>query len=415
MNERLLLPKAMAPLRHSGYLLLWSTSLLMSLAIWCQNIAATWWMISAQGSPGMIASIPLALAAPGIVLSIASGVICDILGWRLVLLWAGVIVSASALLLVALNGQSLLDPMVLVLLSALLGCGAAIRQPAQQASFGTLVPANLLLEAIALDSLNVNLGRCLGPAFGGILVAAGGIRLGFEAGLVLSLPTLIAIRYLPAATGNARRARSSFWFLLNEGIRYCFGDKVLRSIYVLIFAFGICGQSLWVLIPISFATERLGNSMLYGAVLSFIGAGAVVGAALRSTLQRMLVHEKAIPAALAVAGAAPLSVYLHVPLAAQCAALFCFGMAWTTIFSTANFVVQTVAPAAAKGRALSYYLASMYLGWASGSWLWGAAAGAIGVRQAAVFVTFGMCLLCGWALNHLLPVIRGAMSVRAVA
>lgn len=402
------LPTAAEPLRHRGFLILWTTSLSMNLAMWVQNIAATWWMISTDRPAEMIASIPLALAAPGAILSVASGVICDIFGWRRILLLAAVIISIGMTLLVGLHFQAWIGPIGLVLFTAALGCGYTVRQPAVQGFLGALVPPNLLLEAIALDSLNINLGRCLGPAFGGMIVAIGGVQLGFVTALVLTVSALLAVRYLPPPASTANTARPGLWPLLKEGLYYCFREKLLQRIYVIIFAFSASAQSVWVLIPISFAAERLENPALYGTMLSSIGAGAVVGAALRSTLGQLLVCNKAIAISLGIACVAPISLYFSLPPIAECILLLCFGVTWTTIFSTTNFIVQATAPPSMKGRAISYYLSSMYLGLASGSLLWGASAGALGVRETALLASVALFALCGWAIYQLAPAMRGA-------
>jgi MFS family permease len=72
-----------------------------------------------------------------------------------------------------------MTPWVLLLLTFVLGIGAALNAPAWQASLPELVPRDELTAAIALNGIQFNLARAIGPALGGVLIAAIGVGSAF--------------------------------------------------------------------------------------------------------------------------------------------------------------------------------------------------------------------------------------------
>jgi predicted MFS family arabinose efflux permease len=401
---------AIAPLRHHDFRLVWVCSFLLNLGLWSQNVSATWWMVGGGHSAGLIAAVQFALTAPGVVLAIAAGVLCDIFGWKRILMLASAVISVAVLPLIWLEHEKLLQPAMVVLLTGLVGCGATMRQPALQVSNGLLVPRKLLLEAVALDSFNLNVSRCIGPTFGGIVVMLGGVEFGFLTALLLSLPSIVLLSRVQGGSVPPRGTWPKLRGLLKDSVKSCLTDRLLRSSCVLAFAFGTCGQSVWVIIPVLFATERLGSAAVYGGVLAFIGAGAVAGAVIRSPLQVILSHQAALVMALLLAGIAPAVIFFHGAIRLLCIALFLFGVAWSTMFSTINYIVQVRRHDRMKGQILSYYLAAMYLGYALGSWLWGRTSELFGASEAAIVAVVGFGLILVWVVLGLSPALRALQT-----
>jgi len=72
-----------------------------------------------------------------------------------------------------------ISPWLLLLFTFLIGCGTAFNAPAWQASVGDMVPRKELPGAVALNSLAFNIARSVGPAIGGVIVAAAGVAAAF--------------------------------------------------------------------------------------------------------------------------------------------------------------------------------------------------------------------------------------------
>jgi MFS family permease len=393
-------PGLTRPLRETPFLLYLLGSFLLNFVMWMHIVTSSWWMISTHQPARNIAMIPLCLTAPGILLSIVSGVLSDRLGWRRIYLTAVALFFIAPASVFVLYSVSLLTLPLLISMTLLLGCASSLRQPPLQSSFAILVPPERLLRAISLESLSLNLGRAVGPALAGGFIELGGLKLGM-AGICLFALTGAAISYailrrveLPIVTFQ----QGSLWPVLIDGARYCLFHPVLRFVCILAFLFGALGQGLWVLVPTMFAVRQVESSASLGFVLGFIGAGAIVGAALRVKLNSILSSEKLLPYAVACAIAAPLSLSIDAPLYVISAGLFGLGVAWTTVYSTAPYLVQTTAAPEMKGRAFSYYFAAAFLGWAFGSGFWGASAAFLGIARSAqlevIFFTGLVVWLC---------------------
>src|SRR6185503_329496 len=85
---------------------------------------------------------------------------------------AAMFVAAAALAVATFLGES--SPALILGLTFALGCGTALSAPAWQAIQPDLVDRELLPQAAALNGLNMNVARAVGPAVGGFVVAAVG-------------------------------------------------------------------------------------------------------------------------------------------------------------------------------------------------------------------------------------------------
>ena len=94
----------------------------------------------------------------------------------------------------------LITPWLLLAFTFLIGCGTALNNPSWQASVGDMVPRIALPAAVALNSVNFNLTRSVGPAIGGIIVATAGAAAAFTVNAFSYLPLIFVDR--PLETGS---------------------------------------------------------------------------------------------------------------------------------------------------------------------------------------------------------------------
>src|SRR3712207_1886326 len=168
-----------APLRHRIFFAIWVASLVSNFGSLIQGVGASWLMTSLAPEPGMVALVQVSTSLPIMLFSLVAGAIADVWDRRLVMLLAqGVMLSASAAL-AALSWLQLITPWTLLTLTFVLGCGAALQAPAWQSSVGEQVPRSELAAAVTLNGLGFNIARALGPAIGGVVVAAAGPQAAF--------------------------------------------------------------------------------------------------------------------------------------------------------------------------------------------------------------------------------------------
>ena len=80
----------------------------------------------------------------------------------------------SAALMALLTFTDLLAPTGVLALTFMLGIGAALTTPAWWAIQPDLVPKEHFAQAVSLGSMTYNVGRAIGPAIGGFIIAAAG-------------------------------------------------------------------------------------------------------------------------------------------------------------------------------------------------------------------------------------------------
>lgn len=136
-------------------------------------------MTSLSGSPDMVALVQTSITLPIMLFSLAAGALADRYDRRRVMLVAQVAMFTVSAALAAAAFAGLLTPWLLLSFTFALGCGMALNGPAWQASVAEQVPPEDLPGAVALNSVGYNLARSVGPAVGGIIVAAAGAATAF--------------------------------------------------------------------------------------------------------------------------------------------------------------------------------------------------------------------------------------------
>ncbi len=180
----------------------------------------------------------------------------------------------------------LITPWLLLLFTFLIGCGSAFNAPAWQASVGDMVPRTELPGAVALNSLNFNIARSVGPAIGGAIVAAAGAAAAFAVNAASYVALIVVLaRWRPVRT-PAILPRESLGVAMAAGVRYVSMSPAIRTVLLRSAVFGAGASGLMALMPLV-AKELLGGGPLdYGLMLGAFGVGAVAGAIGAARLRR---------------------------------------------------------------------------------------------------------------------------------
>src|SRR5437868_5219099 len=163
-----------SPLRLALFRALWLAAVASNVGTWMHNVGGEWLMTTLAPTPIMVALMQTAENSPFFLLALPAGALADIVDRRRLLLFSQswMLVAAVALAFTSLLG--LVTPLVLLILTFALGLGAAMNAPAWQAIVPELVPRSELPTAVSLNSVAFNIARAVGPALGGLIVAAAG-------------------------------------------------------------------------------------------------------------------------------------------------------------------------------------------------------------------------------------------------
>lgn len=362
------------PLRRPAFRALWIANAASQLGTWMQTVGAQWFLTERDASATVIAAVQTATSLPVLLLALPAGVLADLVDRRRVLVGASAAACVVAVTMTVLTGGGLLSPYGLLALTALLGVTSALMMPTWQAVQPDLVPRAELTAAAALGGISLNAGRAIGPAIGGVLVAAGGPEWVFGVNAVsFVLVTLVVWTRLPAADPVRRQAERAGG-AMRVGLGYVRHAPVFRRILLRAVLWSLPATSLWALLPVV-AAERLDlGSGGYGLLLGALGVGAIAGAVflgrvdLRGRPNRLIAGASLLYAGVLVllaAARSPLLVAVPLLLAGGC---------WLAVLSTLNAQAQLVVPRWVRARVLATYTVAFFAGQAAGGVLWGALA-----------------------------------------
>jgi MFS family permease len=363
-------------------------SIISNTGSWMQDTAGTWLMTALTTSPLLIALMQTAATLPVLLFGLPAGAMADIFDRRrLLLFWAGWMLLAAALL----SGLTLagwLGPILLLVLTCLLSVGAAMNGPTWQAIVPELVPREQLPVAIALNSAAFNLARAIGPALGGLTIAAfASVWLG--AGLVFSLNALsfvavliVIYRWQRTPLFKSGLPAERLLGSMRAGVRYTRFEPPVRAILLRAFlqTFGVSGM--WALLAVVARDNLHHGAMGYGILNGCIGLGAVVAAIWLPRVRQRLSPDAIVSTSTIIFGAVLLVMaWVHYWLLLVLA-LILGGMAWTSTASSLNIAVQLSVPGWVQARALGIYQMVFQGGLAIGSAFWGGLAERFGTAPA---------------------------------
>jgi MFS family permease len=393
-------PSPWAPLRSAVFRALWIAVLLSNIGTWMQTVGAQWLLVSGPHASVLVALVQTASSLPVLLFALPSGVLAEFLDKRRLLLATQLFQTVVGAVLTLLAAFGSVGPTLLLVLTFLLGAGAAVQLPAYQALIPELVPRAQLTGAAALGSISVNLARAVGPAIAGLVISWIGVAAVFAINAATFLTFAVVLLWWRPEPVD-RPHPEAFLGALRAGGRYVRHSPVVRRLILRLVLFIVPASALWALLPLV-ASERLDiGSGGYGLLLGALGVGSLLGAVVLPRLRRLWSPTMLVTLASAGFGLALLVVGLvRIPWLVVLV-LVPTGVAWIMVLSSLNATVQGFLPRWVRARGLSIYQVVLFGATAGGSALWGLVAGPVGLP-----VTFGIgaaLLLAGAASSRLMP------------
>jgi MFS family permease len=291
---------------------------------------------------------------PTLLLTLYAGVLADRLDRRRLLIATQLVLAVLSATLAVLATTGVIAFWHILLISLLSGAAGAMSLPAFQALLPMLVDRRAIGNAIALNSAQFNLGRVLGPAVAGLLVASVGeaSAFWFNALALAALAWLLQGLRLPAQEFLTRQ-EAGLWSNLMDGFRYIQSSRILVALLALGAAPAFFVLPYGTLMPI-FARDVLGiGAPGLGLLNASIGLGAL-GAALTFALRPAEGGNGRLLIVGLVWMAFTLAVFaLSTQLSISLLALVALGASQVAYYTTTNMMVLLLSPARYRGRILS--------------------------------------------------------------
>ncbi len=398
MNEsvagRVLEPtSAFAPFRQSVFAVIWAATVLGNTGSFMRDVASSWLVTDLSAAPAAVSMIQAAGTLPIFLFAIPAGVLSDILERRKFLIAVQLLLACVSATLMLLAHSGLLTVSLLVGLTFVGGIGAAMAGPSWQAIVPELVPKKDLKSAVALNSLGINIARSIGPAAGGMLLAAFGAAIAYSADIVSDLVVMCALLWWPRAPAAKDVLSEKFFGAFRAGLRYTRSSRELHVVLFRAAIFFAFASAVWALLPLVAKHLLDGDAGFYGVLLGAVGAGAIGGALLLPRLRARFDADSLLLMSAIVTALVMAALALAPPKSAAIVALLLLGAAWITALTTFSGAAQAILPNWVRGRGLAVYLMVFNGAMAAGSLGWGAVAEALGVPATLLVSGCGLVLV----------------------
>jgi MFS family permease/uncharacterized damage-inducible protein DinB len=380
---------------------MWIAAVASNIGTWMHTVGASWLMTTLAASPLLVALVQTATTLPVFLLGLPAGVMADLVDRRKLLLFTQTWMLAVAALLGVLVMFGAVGPWTLLALTFALGVGAAMNGPAWAAAIPELVPREELPAAVALNSVGFNIARAVGPALGGIVMAAWGAGAVFLANAISFLGVIVVLWSWKERPPAAREPGARFRDAMREGLIYVRGARPFHAVLARAGMFSFAGSALWAMLPVVARQELKTTSLGYGILLGCLGAGSVIGAAVLAPLRSRHSVDKIVAVGVVLFAIATMALAFLKTLPLAAAAMVVGGIAWLTVMSSFNVCAQTIPPQWMRARALAFYLLVFQGSLAVGSGLWGEIARRLGVRTSLLIAATAMVagIAAGWRMN----------------
>ena len=361
-------------LTHRNFRLLWFGALTSSIGTWMQKVAQAWLIVTMTGSSSAfyLGLDSFAGEAPILLFTLLGGVVADRRDRRHMMLVSQGVQMAVALLLAVLIYTGAIQIWMVLTLSFLAGCAQAFGGPAYQSLIPTLVGKEHLPNAVALNSIQFNLARVIGPIVAGVALATLGMVACFGLNGISFLFVIAAILALrdihvpPAAT-------VSIVDQMKDGLNYVRHSRNLKAVTLLGFIGAFLGLPLLTFLPVITKDVFQQDVGFYSRLMTFSGAGAVTGALVVAYIGKHRHIGRLLLIFLALFGTAMALFSLSRTPALSAAILFVAGSLLVMCFSLTTSLAQLLAPPELRGRVVSIYMVAFRggspLGGLTAGWL----------------------------------------------
>jgi predicted MFS family arabinose efflux permease len=344
--------------RHRDFRLMWIGACVSTTGTFVQQFAQSWLVYDLTKNPFYLGLDLFLGQLPIMLFSLFGGVFADRMDRRKMLLYSQYIQMTCAFVLAglfvthALKGMSFIA--VILSLSFIVGCGQSFGGPAYSALLPALVKGEDLSNAIAMNSIQFNLARVLGPALGGLAYTTLGATWCFALNgisyiaVIVSL-LMIQVKFVPPTS------RESILKSMGEGIQFIRQREGLGPLVVLAFLTTLFGFSITGFLPVIVQTIFHKGPETYQALLVSSGAGSVTGALIVASMERLKGQGHAALLALLALGAATAAFARSHWLPLSCVLIFVAGAAIMASASLMVSLVQLIVSDHMRGRVMSVY------------------------------------------------------------
>lgn len=339
--------------QYPDFRLLWFGACTSSIGTWMQNLAQSWLVLQISGSPYMLGLNAFLAEIPIFLFSLVGGVVADRMDRRKLLLISQFVQMASAFLLTALIVTKTIKIEHILALSFIVGIAQAFGGPAYSALVPSLVKQEDLPNAIALNSIQFNVARVIGPVIGGLAMENLGAGWCFGINGLSFIAVIISLLRLKI-NFNPPRTGESLLTGVQQGIAFV-RERSMEKLIVIAFLMTALAIPMITFLPVFAKDVFHGNAGTYTWFLASSGIGSITGALIVAAIGNVAGKGRIALLMLIALGALISGVALSKNIVLTCICIFFAGAALMCAFAMISSLVQLITTNEMRGRVMSVY------------------------------------------------------------
>ncbi|HCC57657.1 MAG TPA: MFS transporter [Solibacterales bacterium] len=339
---------------YQHFRMLWMGACTSSIGTWMQQVAQAWMVFEMSKSAFMLGLDTALGQIPILLFSLVGGVVADRMDRRHLLIGSQVVQMTCAFTLTALIVTGLVRVWMILVLSFVVGTAQAFGGPAYQALVPTLVDKEDLQNAIALNSIQFNLARFIGPSLGGWALARFGAQWCFALNGLSFIAVIISILRLPINFMPGKIAMSMVGSL-KEGLVFVRHRSAMAGLIVIAFFMTAFTAPMLTFLPVFAKEVYHGNALTYTNMMSISALGSVTGALIVAGFGNVSNKGRIALLILTVLGLGITIFATSRNIWFSYGVLFVLGALLMGAFAMISSLVQLVATNEMRGRVMSVY------------------------------------------------------------
>ncbi len=397
-------------LRHRNFKLFFFGQSVSLIGTWMTRLATAWLVYQLTHSALLLGVVSFSGQIVSFLLGPFAAVWVERLERRRLLVITQASAALQSLSLAVLTLTHLITLPEIIGLMMFQGLVNAFDMPGRQAFLVQMVDERAdLANAIAINSSMVNGTRLIGPAIGGLIIAAFGEGYCFlidGLSYFAVIASLLAMR-LPALTGRGQSG-TSLLEELREGWNYVSGSGPIRTVLLILALTCLLGWPYSVLLPVFAGSVLHGGAHTLGWLTAASGVGAFTSALALAMRKSIVGLTRTLQAAIVLLGVGLVFFGLSHVLWLSLALMVVVGFGLIQAAAVCNTIIQSLVPDDMRARVMGYYTMAFVGAAPFGSLAAGALAQHIGAPHTVMLT--GACCIGGAAWFSLqLPKLRPAM------
>src|SRR5688572_26998484 len=372
---------------------------------WIQHAALGWVVYEITGSGTLLGAVSGARSIPMVLLTPVSGVAADRYDRRRLMQASQGLAAAVSLAFGAALAMDIVSTWMLFAFTMLMGASNVMDRPARFSTAFELVPRELAVKAVGLNTIGFSMARVVGPMLAGYLIAAFGGAGSFFLQGVLYAASGVMVLMVTFPVRSAQRAERSAFSDMAEGLRFAAADPRTRVLLVVgAVPFFLLIPVFGTLYPIYAKDEFAAGPAGLGLLLTAVGVGGTLGGFIANALGRAERQGLIQVIWVMVMAASIIAVAFSQSFGLAVAFSVIGGVAEMAHASSNMAMLQMAAPQAMRGRISSLLMLNPAL-ISLGALLAGPLSDALGVRRASM-VLAAAAMLTVALLYVVSPVLR---------